>query len=1004
MAAEQDVLTSSESPEAIDSLKIETGPKGFARFFSIEDAQRLQLAFDPDAASLALEGKNLRLTTSENRAAVLQDVADAASSDASPVLVTPEGEEVSLEAILELLQQEPEPLETAAGPAAGPAATSGGGSTYGDNLGVLIRLLRSSPLNEGENGAENSQFGDRNQPEIGAFGDDDTTFADGPSLPGLFTDEADTVDFNLLRAGDYEAGSQYDALSGDDVVTLPDDAAAASRAGYDAVRTFGGGAGDDTLNGGRLDDTLEGGAGADVISGGGGSDTASYAGSGSGVSVNLGAGTASGGDAEGDSLSSIENLTGSSHDDTLVGDGGANVLSGGAGDDTLMSSGQSGLSFDGTGAAILSGYSGLPSDAFTIEVEFSTTATNDSTTFSYARPGQYNEIILFDMADLKVYIGGRAVDTNLVFNDGAEHRLSVTWDSASGDVSVYDNGDLAYTGSLRRGYSLTDGGTLVLGQEQDRLGGSFDPRQSFDGEINSLRIWDRALTGEEIAEHHGQDMIDPADPDYGDLQAEFLMNEGSGDTLYDSINGQTASLTASGTEWTAPGGGDDTLLGGEGDDRLLAGAGDDTLEGGSGADVISGGGGTDTASYAGSGSGVSVNLGTGTASGGDAEGDSLSSIENLTGSSHDDTLVGDGGTNVLSGGTGDDTLMSSGQSGLSFDGTGAAILSGYSGMPSDAFTIEVEFATTATNDSTTFSYARPGQYNEIILFDMADLKVYIGGRAVDTNLAFNDGAEHRLSVTWDSASGDVSVYDNGELAYSGSLQRGYSLTDGGTLVLGQEQDRLGGSFDPRQSFDGEINSLRIWDRALSGAEIAEHHAQDMIDPADPDYGDLQAEFLMNEGSGNTLYDSVNGQTASLTASGTEWTTSGGDTLDGGEGADTLISGSGNDLLIGGDGGDDFRIDLSYDGAQYRGPGDDVIQDFTTADKLTISSVLDETGEGDIDLDDLLGHVSVSDSGPGGDVTLSFDGGGSITLLGIGTGDLNSLDALTEASFQIEVGI
>ena len=40
-------------------------------------------------------------------------------------------------------------------------------------------------------------------------------------------------------------------------------------------------------------------------------------------------------------------------------------------------------------------------------------------------------------------------------------------------------------------------------------------------------------------------------------------------------------------------------------------------------------------------SGVDVNLDLGTAAGGDAAGDSLTDIENLAGSSHDDTLSGD---------------------------------------------------------------------------------------------------------------------------------------------------------------------------------------------------------------------------------------------------------------------------------------------------------------------------------------------------------------------------
>lgn len=51
--------------------------------------------------------------------------------------------------------------------------------------------------------------------------------------------------------------------------------------------------------------------------------------------MDLGLGAASGGDADGDTLAGFENIRGSAYDDTLTGDGGANVMEGGAGDDIL---------------------------------------------------------------------------------------------------------------------------------------------------------------------------------------------------------------------------------------------------------------------------------------------------------------------------------------------------------------------------------------------------------------------------------------------------------------------------------------------------------------------------------------------------------------------------------------------------------------------------------------------------------------------------------------------
>ena len=74
------------------------------------------------------------------------------------------------------------------------------------------------------------------------------------------------------------------------------------------------------LIGGDLNDTLDGGAGADQLIGGAGTDTATYASSPAGVSINLVTGMGHGGDAEGNTLSGIENVIGSSHNDTFVGD------------------------------------------------------------------------------------------------------------------------------------------------------------------------------------------------------------------------------------------------------------------------------------------------------------------------------------------------------------------------------------------------------------------------------------------------------------------------------------------------------------------------------------------------------------------------------------------------------------------------------------------------------------------------------------------------------------
>jgi Ca2+-binding RTX toxin-like protein len=105
---------------------------------------------------------------------------------------------------------------------------------------------------------------------------------------------------------------------------------------------------------------------------------------------------------------------------------------------------------------------------------------------------------------------------------------------------------------------------------------------------------------------------------------------------------------------------DDLLIGSGEDETLYGDAGNDILKGGGGADTLNGGSGSDTASYDGSASAVHVSLLDDYASMGDAEGDEFISIENLTGSAHDDFLAGDNGANRLSGRGGSDSLVGAG--------------------------------------------------------------------------------------------------------------------------------------------------------------------------------------------------------------------------------------------------------------------------------------------------------------------------------------------------------
>jgi hypothetical protein len=119
------------------------------------------------------------------------------------------------------------------------------------------------------------------------------------------------------------------------------------------------------------------------------------------------------------------------------------------------------------------------------------------------------------------------------------------------------------------------------------------------------------------------------------------------------------------------GGGNDTLLGGGGRDELNGDGGRDELNGGAGDDLMTdnagaerdtfegGPGNLDQVWYRGRRGAVRVDLarGRGGASG---ERDVLRGVEHATGGAGDDTLIGDGGANVLNGGRGGDRIHGGG--------------------------------------------------------------------------------------------------------------------------------------------------------------------------------------------------------------------------------------------------------------------------------------------------------------------------------------------------------
>ena len=208
-------------------------------------------------------------------------------------------------------------------------------------------------------------------------GDDRLLFEDGlfanlAAVQAAATESGDNLEIALSDTETLTlVGASLNDLSANTVTTLGAD-------GFDTTNTeivngtafaerLTAGAGSQRLNGLGGDDRLEGGAGADIIDGGAGFDWADYSSDFTGIEINLETGIGKGGDAEGDVLISIENVSGGSGDDQitgntannqLLGQNGNDTLDGGAGNDVLNTSAGDDTLIGGAGIDLLNAGTG----------------------------------------------------------------------------------------------------------------------------------------------------------------------------------------------------------------------------------------------------------------------------------------------------------------------------------------------------------------------------------------------------------------------------------------------------------------------------------------------------------------------------------------------------------------------------------------------------------------------------------------------------------------------
>ncbi|HCQ21199.1 MAG: hypothetical protein AN481_13110 [Aphanizomenon flos-aquae LD13] len=481
-----------------------------------------------------------------------------------------------------------------------------------------------------------------------------------------------------------------------------------------------GDSGNDTLSGGDRNDTLGGLDRNDTLDGGDGNDTADYSystSSTSRISANLSSKFAKifrdRGFTKEDTLISIENIIGSSGNDTLVGDSGNNSLQGRSDNDNL-SGGEGNDTLDGGNGDDTADYSystrGITADLTKGEVTFKPFSFNVSNTFN---------------ADVIVNQNNGVTDTTQDGIDMGNNNLITQSFAATtaGGIGLPDNGLFAannFHPEIQLQYRNTDNGNNVRlittttdsfdfqvekntysqvhiaalsteGSSNIRLKFTYSDGTTALSDIATVSDWFDDFTETTSRYYLLNDMNranstgtielvkDPAlfglrfvNPDPLKAVTNISIKK-TGDTGYLSffgatgINNERDQLTSieniigssrndslvgnSGNNSLNGGNGDDILNGGDGNDTLDGGYGNDTLDGGNGNDTLDGGNGYGNNSLNGGSGDDTLNgeFGNDTLDGGDGN-------DILNGVNGNDILNGGNGNDILNGGYGNDTL------------------------------------------------------------------------------------------------------------------------------------------------------------------------------------------------------------------------------------------------------------------------------------------------------------------------------------------------------------
>ncbi len=450
--------------------------------------------------------------------------------------------------------------------------------------------------------------------------------------------------------------------------------------------------------------------------------------------------------------------------------------------------------------------------------------------------------------------------------------------------------------------------------------------------------------------HGGDDVLD------GGAGNDILDGGSGSDTASyaDAGAGVTLSLSASGAQITG-GAGSDTLVsienltGSAFNDHLTGDGAANVLEGGLGDDTLDGGGGGDTASYASAPSAVVVDLnaqGVSQNTGG-AGFDTLVSIENVTGSAFNDSLVGDGADNVIRGGDGGDTIRGGGGNNSLYGEGGDDVLVGGSGAD-------------ILDGGSGHNYVDYSAAPSAIAVDL-NLSGYqgTGGGGSDSlsNVQGVYATDFNDNIVGDANRNDIHGGDGGDTLMGGAGDDNLYGGNGDDVLIGGPGDDIldGGPGHDYTSYSDAPSAVAVDLNITDSYQGTGGSGSDWLISIEEVYGSNFNDNIVGDGADNRLFGA-----------------GGGDTLNGGGGNDDIVGGAGTDVLTGGPGNDSFHFEALSD-STVAGP--DLITDFSPGDRIYLSLIDADT----VTPGDQAFHVG-STPGHTSDIVVSFDAGSNTTTL------------------------